>query len=87
VVLEGPYRFSRTSVRSVVTVPYPLEWRSQAVEVIATTIPALAVASIYCLYSVQRRDQERRQRREQRLRERVAFMLWMAAHEMPDDEE
>lgn len=53
-------------------------------EVLTTTIPALAVASIYCLYSVQRRILERR--REQRLRERVAFMLWMAAHEVWEEE-
>jgi hypothetical protein len=57
------------------------------VEVLTATIPALAVASIYCLYSVQRRDLEKRQQRERRLRERVAFMLWMAAHEAPDDDD
>jgi hypothetical protein len=48
--------------------------------VLVSTVPTLALSMIYCLYQVYQRDCLRRQRR---LRERVAWMLWSAAME-PD---
>lgn len=56
-------------------------------ELLTATIPTLAVASIYCLYNAGRRELERRRRRAQRLRERVAFLLWVTAHAVAEDEE
>ncbi|HKI30434.1 MAG TPA: hypothetical protein VKA46_00985 [Gemmataceae bacterium] len=58
-----------------------------------TAIPALTVSTIYLAWDVCRREQERRDRV---LRERVAYMLWVAANggdsgdddddEPPDDD-
>jgi hypothetical protein len=42
----------------------------------ATSVTTLAVSMIFCLWQGYRRDQQRRQRR---LRQRVAYMLWVAA--------
>jgi hypothetical protein len=46
------------------------------------TLPTLTVSAVYCLYALCRRDRQERARlhHERRLRERVAFMLWVAAH-------
>ena len=46
--------------------------------IVAQSAPTLAVAMIYCLWF---RANLHRQQRFQRLRERVAFMLWTAATE------
>lgn len=55
-------------------------------EPITLSAPALLVAWIYCVYTSRRREQERQTLLERRLRERVAFMLWIAAHEVDHDE-
>jgi len=47
-------------------------------QMIAPVVPTLAVATIYCLWMRIRMWQNRRQRR---IRERVAYMLWCAANE------
>lgn len=47
-------------------------------QMIAPIMPTLAVATIYCLWMRAYMTQTRRQRV---LRERVAYMLWCAAHE------
>jgi hypothetical protein len=46
--------------------------------ILAQSTPTLAIAVIYCLWF---RAHMHRQHRLQRLRERVAFMLWTAATE------
>lgn len=46
--------------------------------ILAQSTPTLAVAVIYCLWF---RAYMHRRQRFQRLRERVAFMLWTAATE------
>jgi hypothetical protein len=43
------------------------------------TVPTLTVAAIYCLWL--RAYMYERQQRQQKLRERVAYMLWTAAME------
>jgi hypothetical protein len=43
-----------------------------------STVPTLAVATIYCIWW---RVLRHEQRRQQSLRERVAYMLWVAAQE------
>jgi hypothetical protein len=45
---------------------------------VLTTLPTLAVSAVYCLWNVYRLAQYQRDRK---LRERVAFMLWVAANE------
>ncbi len=40
-------------------------------------IPALTVSAIFVAWNAARRE---RQRRDRQLRERVAYMLWVAAH-------
>ena len=45
---------------------------------LAQSVPTLAVAMIYCLWF---RAEMYRRHRLQRLRERVAYMLWSAATE------
>jgi hypothetical protein len=47
-------------------------------EMIAPIVPTLAVAAIYCLWF---RAYLFEAHRNRRLRERVAYMLWCAAHE------
>ena len=49
-----------------------------AIPILAQTFPTLAVAVIYCLWYRARLDIVRRQ---QTLRERVAYMLWCAVDE------
>jgi hypothetical protein len=44
-----------------------------------TSAPVLAVSALYCLWNAYRVAQLRRQRR---LRERVAYMLWVVATEV-----
>ena len=46
-------------------------------------LPALAVSTIYLSWNVCHQE---RLRREQLLRERVAYMLWVAAHQDDYDE-
>jgi hypothetical protein len=41
-------------------------------------LPTLAIAAVFCAYEACLRA---RRRRERALRERVAFMLWVMAHE------
>jgi hypothetical protein len=43
-----------------------------------TALPAITVSTIFLAWSASRRDRERRDRL---LRERVAYMLWVAANE------
>jgi hypothetical protein len=43
---------------------------------LATTVPTFALSTIYCLY---RKYLQHRLRRQRRLHERVAYMLWVAA--------
>jgi hypothetical protein len=43
---------------------------------LVTSMATLAVSTIFCLWQAYHQDQQRRQRR---LRERVAYMLWRAA--------
>jgi hypothetical protein len=45
------------------------------------SVSALAVSAIYCLYQAYARQLQGR--RERVLRERVAFMLWVAASRAP----
>jgi hypothetical protein len=47
-------------------------------QLLAPMFPTLAVATIYCLWFRANQDFIRRQRT---LRERIAYMLWCAAHE------
>jgi len=47
-------------------------------QLLAPYIPTLAVAAIYCLWY---RAYDFHKRRQRVLRERVAYMLWVAAHE------
>jgi hypothetical protein len=42
-------------------------------------VPTLAVCLIYSLWSAWRRE---RQRRDARLRQRVAYLLWVAAQQL-----
>jgi len=52
-----------------------------------TALPAITVSAIYLAYSATRRDRHRRARL---LRERVTYMLWVAAtggETGPDDDE
>lgn len=46
------------------------------------TFPTLSVSLLYCLSEATRRERARRTREahSRRLRERVALMLWVAAH-------
>jgi hypothetical protein len=46
--------------------------------ILAQSTPTLAVAIIYCLWY---RANLHHQNRLRRLRERIAYMLWTAAHE------
>jgi hypothetical protein len=48
-------------------------------QLIIATFPTLAVATIYCIW---RRVYDAQLRRERTLRERVAQMLWVMAHEL-----
>jgi hypothetical protein len=48
-------------------------------QVLTTTVPTLALSTIYCLYQFYLRDLARRKRVQ--LCERVAYMLWVAAQE------
>lgn len=48
-------------------------------EILAPCVPTLAVAVIYCLWY---RVHDFQQRRQRVLRERVAYMLWVAATEV-----
>jgi hypothetical protein len=43
-----------------------------------TALPVLTVSAIFLTWTACRRERERRERR---LRERVAYMLWVAAHQ------
>lgn len=43
------------------------------------TLPALSVSAVFCIYDLCRRQIDRRTQ-ARRLRERVAFMLWVAAN-------
>jgi hypothetical protein len=43
---------------------------------LAVSLPTLAVSAVFCLWNAYQRDRDRRGRR---LRERVAFMVWVAA--------
>ncbi len=43
-----------------------------------TALPTLTISAIFLAWSVCHRE---RLRRERRLRERVAYMLWVAAHD------
>jgi hypothetical protein len=47
-------------------------------EMLAPFVPTLAVAAIYCVWF---RTYLKEVHKSQRLRERVAYMLWCAAHE------
>ncbi len=47
-------------------------------QAVLTTLPTLAVSAVYCLWNVYRFAQSQRDRK---LRERVAYMLWVAAAE------
>lgn len=52
-----------------------------------TALPAVTVSAIYLLWSACRRE---RLRRARLLRERVAYMLWVAAHDgeiRPDEDD
>jgi len=46
-------------------------------------LPTLAVAMVYCLFDMHRRLQLRR--KQQQLRSRVTYMLWMAANQIDAD--
>jgi len=46
--------------------------------ILAETVPTLAVAAIYCVWFRAYMEQVQRDRT---LRERIAYMLWTAAHE------
>lgn len=48
-------------------------------EPFVTSLPTIAVATIFCLYDLARRFQKRRERT---LRERVAYMLWVLAEDL-----
>jgi hypothetical protein len=45
------------------------------------TVPALSVSAIFCLYHAYCQFLLRSARRQRRLRERVAYMLWVMATE------
>ena len=45
-----------------------------------TALPTLTVSAIYCVWNLYRVAQRQRQRR---LRERVAYLLWVVATETP----
>ena len=47
--------------------------------ILVQAMPTLAVAIIYCIW---RWAHEQEMSRHRRLRERVAYMLWSAAHEV-----
>jgi hypothetical protein len=47
--------------------------------VLLPSLSALAVSAIYCAWAAYHQDQLRRQRLA--LRERVAYMLWVMAHQ------
>jgi len=48
------------------------------------TLPTIAVSTIYLTWKAGHRE---RMRREKLLRERVAYMLWVAANHDDDDED
>jgi len=48
-------------------------------QLIIATLPTLAVAGIYCVW---RRAYETQVRREQTLRERVTYMLWVLVNDV-----
>jgi hypothetical protein len=48
-------------------------------QAIALTLPTLAVSALYCFWNVCRLAERQRDRR---LRERVAYMLWVMATEV-----
>ncbi len=52
----------------------------QVIAPLAPLVSTLAVATIYCLWY---RANQVYARRRQKLRERVAYMLWVAATEVP----
>ena len=47
-------------------------------QAVLTAVPTLAVSAVYCLWNVYRLAQFQRDRK---LRERVAYLLWVAATE------
>ena len=46
---------------------------------ILTALPTLGVSAVYCLWNMY---EAARRHRERKLRQRVAFMLWVAATEV-----
>jgi hypothetical protein len=52
---------------------------ASAFPIIAESVPTIAVAAIYCLWM---RAYMAQRQREQRLRGRIAYMLWSAATEV-----
>ena len=48
-------------------------------QAVLTTLPTLAVSAVYCLWNVYRLGHYQRARK---LRERVAYMLWVMATEV-----
>lgn len=50
---------------------------------LVSSIPTLAISTIYCIWHANRL---RQQRRERILRERVTYMLWVLANSLEDDE-
>jgi hypothetical protein len=48
---------------------------------ILATVPALSVSAIFCLYHAYCQFLVRSERRQRRLHERVAYMLWVMATE------
>jgi hypothetical protein len=50
--------------------------RSEAVQPILSALPVMTVSAIFCVWNAYRHEVRRRQRQ---LRERVAYMLWVAA--------
>lgn len=51
-------------------------------QVVLTTVPTLAVSAVYCLWHVYRAAHCQRR---QKLRARVAYMLWVMATSSPGD--
>jgi hypothetical protein len=53
-------------------------------QALCTSMPTLALSAIYCLYHFYLRERQRR--RWQLLRERVTYMLWVAAQRVTEDD-
>ena len=49
-------------------------------EPLLTSMPCVLVSTIFCMWNHYQLVHLRRQRRQRRLRERVAYMLWVTAH-------